>query len=269
LIAKLMWLARAGAVAALRPRMNRQKGAVVEEYDAAWQAYSQFLAGCTSLDQWLKIKAVEDVPHYCNVEGALQYQAFHSDDYNRRHILATIRREFPDAKSVTEYGCGIGRNVLFLKQYMPHLECYGYELCSPGVTIARAAAESFGLDVRYAQLDYVSGAESDFVFPKTDVAFTMYSLEQLPLTNKVAVENILRHVNHGSIHIEPVRENYPYTLRGIIGRVDQWKADYLRDFERNVSSIELAEIKREYLNSSHSPLVYPTLYVLRKSPRSA
>lgn len=246
--------------------MHREKLAVVEEYDAAWQAYAEFLSGCSNLDQWLKIKGVEDVPYYCNVNGALQFQAFHSDDYNRRHILETIRREFPDAKSVTEYGCGIGRNVLFLKQQMPQLECYGYELCSPGVKIARDAADRFGLDVQYGQLDYVAGAEADYVFPKTDVAFTMYSLEQLPRTNKLAVENILRHVSQGSIHIEPVRENYPYTLRGIVGRLDQWKADYLRDFERNVSSIALAEIKREYLDSSHSPLVYPTRYVLKKPP---
>jgi hypothetical protein len=165
---------------------------------------------------------------------------------------------------VTEYGCGIGRNLLFIKQQLPHLKCYGYELCLPGVELARAAANKFGLDVQFSQLDYVNGLDSEYVFPNTDVSFTMYSLEQLPTSNKQAVENILCHTNHGSIHLEPVPENYPSTLRGIIGRIDHWKADYLRNFDKNVSSLDLKEVKAETLNTSHNPLMFPTLYVLKK-----
>ena len=68
----------------------------------------------------------------------------------------------------------------------------------------------------------------------------MYSLEQLPVANDRAVRNILSNVNLGSIHLEPVPENYPLTYRGILGRLDHWKADYLRNFERNVVASGLA-----------------------------
>jgi hypothetical protein len=159
----------------------------------------------------------------------------------------------------------VGRNLLFLKSKLPRLDVYGYELCKPGVEIAAAAARKFGLDVKYSQLDYVGAKQSDYVFPHADVAFTLYSLEQIPVANRTAMENILGQVKLGSIHIEPVPENYPMTFRGFVGRIDHWKADYLRNYEANVTSLKVANIKRERIDSAHNPLMFPTMYVFRKS----
>lgn len=258
------WLVKTAYIALMRPKQNREKTAVLEEYSAGWQSYSDQLEKCAALEDWLLIKGFEDILGYCQISGELKYQKFDSGDFNKRKILETLLREFPEVESITEYGCGIGRNLLFIKQQFPHLKCYGYELCLPGVEIAQAAANKFGLDVQFSQLDYVNGLDTEYVFPNTDVSFTMYSLEQLPTSNKQAVENILRHTNHGSIHLEPVPENYPFTLRGIIGRIDHWKADYLRNLDKNVSSLNLKEVKAETLNTSHNPLMFPTLYVLKK-----
>jgi SAM-dependent methyltransferase len=218
-----------------------------------------------TLDDWLRIRGVEDVISFHQVSGKVKYQDFDSGEFNKRKILTALQREFPNARSVAEYGCGIGRNLLYLKQQLPHMKCYGYELCKPGVELAEAAAKKFGLDVNYSQLDYVGGSESEYVFPKTDVSFTIFSLEQLPDTNKVAVENILRHTVYGSIHLEPVPEVYPFTLRGLIGRMDHWKANYLRNFDHNLSELENIEIARESIDSSHNPLMFPTLYVIKKA----
>ena|SRR2546421_5608138 len=258
------WLAKATLSAAIGRRTVRRTATVLDEYSASWERYAEHLERCTSLDDWLRIKGVEDVPRFCNVSGRLRYEAFDWQEFNRRKILEALQQEFPGARSVTEYGCGVGRNLLFLQRHMPDVQFYGYELCGPGVELACAAARKFGLDVHYSQLDYVGGAECNYVFPRSNVAFTMYSLEQLPESNGLAVQNILRHVNRGSIHIEPVPENYPYTFRGIVGRVDHWKADYLRNFERNISTLDLAELKKERLDSAHNPLMFPTLYVLKK-----
>lgn len=249
----------------IRPRLDRQKLNVVTEYSAGWESYAKYLDRCVTLEDWLRIRGVEDRSSFCQVSGELKYQQFDSGEFNKGKILAALQREFPDAKSITEYGCGIGRNLLHLKRQMPHIKCYGYELCKPGVQLAEAAAIKFGLDVSYSQLDYVGGSESDYVFPKTDVSLTIFSLEQLPDTNKVAVENILRHTVYGSIHLEPVPEVYPFTLRGLIGRMDHWKANYLRNFENNLSELENIKIAREFLDSSHNPLMFPTLYVIKKT----
>jgi len=261
---KINWYRDAAYIALRRPKLNRQNFSVSEEYSAGWSQYAKYLDSSTSLDDWFRIKGYEDPPAFCNIDGKLSFQSFDSMGFNRLQLLQALKRNFPNAKSITEYGCGVGRNLLFLKKHLPHLECYGYELCQPGVEIAQRAAEKFGLDVKYSRLDYVEGSESEYVFPQTEVAFTMYSLEQLPNTNKLAVENILRHTVNGSIHIEPVTENYPNTLRGLIARLDHWKADYLKDFEKNISNLDIVLSERIVLGSAHSPLMFPTLYVTKK-----
>ncbi len=95
---------------------------------------------------------------------------------------------------------------------MPQLDVYGYELCPPGVEISRLAAEKFDIPVSYEQLDYLRAPQDRYVFPKTDVAFTMFSIEQLPRDCGVAVGNMLDYVRLGTFHIEPVPENYPISL---------------------------------------------------------
>ncbi|HYV63908.1 MAG TPA: hypothetical protein VE958_14590, partial [Bryobacteraceae bacterium] len=136
--------------------------------------------------------------------------------------------------------------------------------CGPGVEIANAAALKFGAGIRYSQLDYLQDPPEKFVFPTTDVGMTMFSLEQLPRDSGRAVANMLRHVRLGTIHIEPVPENYPRTFRGMLGRIDHWKVDYLSGFERAVRALDLHDIRVEPLASAHNPLMFPSLYVLKK-----
>jgi SAM-dependent methyltransferase len=247
-----------------RGQQNRDTAAVLGEYSSGWDQYGEYLRGAETLDGWLRIPGVEDVPAYYNVDGRVSYQPFDSSGFYRKSLLNSIREHFPDARSITEYGCGVGRNLLFLKRELPDLECYGYELCQPGVAVAKSAAEKFKVPVQYAQLDYVKDDAEKFVFPKTDVAFTMFSLEQLPRSSERAVRNILDHVRLGSIHIEPVPENYPRTLRGILGRIEHRKIDYLSGFDAVVRSLNLMSVTLKRMTSAHNPLMSPSLYVLKK-----
>jgi hypothetical protein len=168
------------------------------------------------------------------------------------------------AKSITEFGSGLGRNLLYIKNLFPHIECYGYELCHNGVDVANRARDKFGLDVQYSQLDFINDGEEKYIFPATDVAFTMYALEQIPTRSDIALQHILAHVKRGSIHIEPVVENYPYTVRGMIARVDHWKIDYLRHFEKHVRQLPQVRFSKKALDTAHNPLMYPTLYCIEK-----
>jgi len=261
---KLKWLFFVTIIAIFRPRLARKTNQVSEEYSMGWESYAPYLNGCKTLEDWLQIKEVEDLTDFYNISGKLTFRSFDSNHYNRELLVETIRREFPNASSITEFGCGIGRNLLYIKKNMPHMECYGYELCMPGVEVARAAAIKFGLKVSYDQLDYVNAIDSSYVYAETDIAFTLYSLEQLPDTNKKGMKNILKHVKLGTLHIEPVPENYPYTIRGFVGRLNHWKANYLRNFEHNLSSLDGIQISRERINTSHSPLMFPTLYIIKK-----
>ena len=260
---RLHFYARSMWVSLRRQQLNRDTVSVVHEYDSGWEQYRNYLASADRLDHWLCVPGVEDMPADYYVDGALSNQPFHSGGYYRNRLWNALQSYFPDAHSVTEYGCGVGRNLLFLKQ-KSEIDCYGYELCQPGVDVARAAALKFGLQVEYAQLDYVKDPKDKYIFPNTDVAFTMFSLEQLPRNNITAVRNILERVNLGTIHIEPVPENYPWSLRGILGRIEHRKVDYLSGFDAAVRDLGLKDIHVERLTSAHNPLMSPSLYVLRK-----
>jgi hypothetical protein len=245
--------------------VRRDNTNVVQEYSEDWSRYRERLESARSLDEWLRIPGIDDVADYYNVAGRLCFEAFDSPRFYRMTLLQAIQKHFPGARTVAEFGAGIGRNLLFLKRERPELGLYGYELCLAGVDVARAAATKFGLDVKYAQLDYLNDADDKYIFPVTDVAFTMFSLEQLPRDNPQAVRNILNHVRLGSLHIEPVPENYPLSVRGLLGRIDHWKVDYLSRFDCAVRSLGLRDVMVESVDSAHNPLMFPSLYILRRA----
>jgi SAM-dependent methyltransferase len=261
----LRFYARASWQTMRRGQLNRQTGVVLDEYSSSWIQYAEHLRNASTLDAWLRISGVEDAPSYYNVDGKLAHEAFDSLGYYRNVLSGALRRYFPSAHSVSEFGCGLGRNLLFLKRQLPELECCGYELCQPGVDVARAAAAKFGCDVHYAQLDYLYDPPEKYVFPPVDVAFTMFSLEQIPKDSAVAMRNILAHAKQGSIHIEPVPENYPLNIRGILGKIEHRKVDYLSGFDKVVRNLGLNNVKVEKVASAHNPLMYPSMYILRKA----
>jgi hypothetical protein len=261
---QLGFYARSALFTLRRGQQNRDTSTVVDEYSGGWNQYNEHLRSAETLDEWLRIRGVEGVPAFYNVEGKLSYQEFDSVGYYRKTMLACIREHFPRARSITEFGCGVGRNLLFLKRELPQLDCFGYELCQPGVEVAQAAAHKFKMPVKYAQLDYVTDPPDKYVFSETDIAFTMFSLEQLPRTSETAVRRILERVRFGSIHMEPVPENYPRSLRGLLGRIEHRKVDYLSGFGSIVHSLDLKGVSLKKMASAHNPLMFPSLYVLRK-----
>ena len=261
---KLKYLLRSAWIVFRRGQMSRTTSEVIREYGIGWERYKLFLDEADTLDKWLRIPGVEGVAGYYNIDGRLVYRDFDSSNFYRTLLADAIRRLFPNFKSITEFGCGVGRNLLFLKKEFPHATCFGYELCDSGIAVARRAASKFGVDVTYAQLDYVEDGPNKYVHPATDVAFTMFSLEQIPVKNAQALANIVDRVKMGSIHIEPVPENYPMTLRGVLGRMEHSKVAYLSGFDVTAHSVTSCECLVEGVRSAHNPLMFPSLYVLRK-----
>ena len=247
-----------------RAQTRRDTKAVEDEYEAGWSSYVPLLNKANSVDDWLTIEGLENVPGVYNVDGQLAVGRFNSAAFYRQSLLSAIKQYFPAARSFTEYGCGVGRNLIAVTRAIPGATCFGYELCAPGVEVARAAAAKFGLDIKYSQLNYVDDPKEKYVFPQTDVAFTMFSLEQLPSHCDVALRNILASARMGSIHIEPVPENYPCSPRGLLGRLEHRKVDYLGGFDATARATANVTVTVEQLRSAHNPLMFPSLYVLRK-----
>ena len=92
----------------------------------------------------------------------------------------------------------------------------------------------------------------------------MFSLEQISTRVSTALQNILSRSRLGSIHIEPVPENYPMTFRGVLGRVDHWKVDYLSGFDQTARAVRGGTVEVEPVASSHNSLMFPSIYILKK-----
>lgn len=261
---RLAYFARMAAIILRRPKLDRTTQNVLHEYSEGWNAMRDHMARARDIEEWLNIAGMDEAPSFYNIDGKLEYRNFNSTDYYRGKLLAALKTYFPHAQSVTEFGAGVGRNLLFLKRQLPEIAGQGYELCPPGVEIGRAAAKKFGVPVEYAQLDFVKDPPAKYILPKTDVGFTMFALEQIPHDVPRALDNILGRVNMGTIHMEPVPENYPITPRGIIGRIDHWKVDYLSGFDRAVRALKQLDVTVEPVSSAHNSFMFPSLYVLRK-----
>jgi hypothetical protein len=247
-----------------QPRHRTRETSWVEDgYDQHWGEYRAWLDKARTLDDWLYIRGNDDAIRTHQFEGRLRKQAFDWAAYHTSLIFDAVEKYFPGARSIAEYGCGVGRNVLRAKLRFPYMQCFGYELSREGTRIANDAARKFGIDAKFAPLDYVNAGPDEYVFGKTDIAFTMFSLEQIPFTNMIGLKNMLDHASMGSIHIEPVCENYPWSYRGVLGRIFVRRLDYLRNFDAGVRALPVTLAKKEILRTSHNPLMYPSLYVLK------
>jgi hypothetical protein len=243
-------------------KSRRETTNVLDEYSAGWRAYHDTLARCDTLDEWLSANSRSVA--WQTIDRRMVFAVADLGDYNRRTLVDAIRDYFPQPGSISGFGCGVGRNLLYVKSIFPSADVFGYELCQEGVDVARAAAEKFKMDVKYERLDYLTMEAGGPLFPAADVSFTCFSLEQLPKGADIALTNILARSKFGSAHIEPVTTNYPLTFRGIIGRLDHWKAGYLKGFTAAARRCGVTVAHCEQLPNSHNPLMFPSLYVLKK-----
>jgi hypothetical protein len=250
---------------ALQKRVRRDASFVVDAYDSHWRDYERYLERAQSLAEWLKILETDRSHSFCNRNGKLVNEELDTVAYYREVVREAIVEHFPSARSVTEYGCGVGRNVLALQAALKLDESYGYELSTDGVEIASRAAAKFGLPTRYSQIDYVRDSDDKLVFPATDVAITMFSLEQVPMRVDASLHRMLARARLGSVHVEPVPEHYPLNARGLVGRLYSWKHDYLQAFPRAVASLKGVRVHRKVLRTSHNPFMYPSVYVIEKA----
>jgi len=257
--------ARLTKLSLLAPRLRRNTEDVLKEYSRGWDFYGQQLDRCRTLEEWLCISSVDDSVRWTHRDGKLLYDNVDTGAFYRKTIKTAIASHFHEVESICEFGCGVGRNLLYMKTMMPAAAVYGYELCREGVAVARAAAAKFGLDVKYQQLDFLEVPSARELFPPADVSFTCFSLEQIPTGVDKALTNILKLSICGTVHLEPVPENYPLTWRGLIGRVDHWKARYVRNFDAAARSSGARIVEKTVLSTSHNPLMYPSLYVLQKN----
>lgn len=140
----------------------------------------------------------------------------------RMCLLSFIVENFRDALHIPnatfiEFGCGDGRNLLYLKRCFPSAIFIGYELSQKSVELCRAAATHFNLDVEFHQAD-ISTCTAESLNSGT-ICFSVHAIEQIPFGYDNAISVMYKLASRGVYLFEPVDELYPLSPRGIISRL--------------------------------------------------
>lgn len=135
--------------------------------------------------------------------------------------------------TIVEFGCGNGRNLLYLKSRYPQIHFVGVELSPVGVELAREASAVYNLDVKFLQADLT--VPVDFGLHAA-MCYSCFSLEQMPRKIMGAVANMLRMTDGKIILFEPVPELYPWNLRGITSRCKAIMIDHVRNVTQTLKS---------------------------------
>jgi SAM-dependent methyltransferase len=108
-----------------------------------------------------------------------------SEAYFARYKVDILRREVPaTAKRLLEYGCGIGRNIPFLRAAFPDATIAGSDISTASLEIARK--ENPGVDFFVEQADAVNGDPYEVIF----IAGVFH---HIPVAQRAPVMNNLYH----------------------------------------------------------------------------
>ncbi len=169
-----------------------------------------------------------NVPEWVLVDGKMVFgpyvEAYKSFLPQLEKFLAPYITQ-PGA-TIVEFGCGNGRNLLYLKFRYPKTRFVGIELSPAGVALGREAAAAYNLDVQFIQADLTVPVDLGL---RATMCYSCFSLEQMPRKIAEAVANMLRMTGERIILFEPVPELYPWNIRGIAGRCKAIVIDHVRN----------------------------------------
>ncbi len=126
---------------------------------------------------------------------------------------------------IVEFGAGTGRNLAYLARALPDRRYLGLELTPRTVDDARRLFGELGIPVEMRVADVTQPVQLD---TPAAVAYSVLALEQLPRTvSRDALRQMTVAARNAVVCLEPIRELYPYSIRGITSRLRQYCADYL------------------------------------------
>jgi SAM-dependent methyltransferase len=175
----------------------------------------------------------------------------------REAILKLLAREIAGVSSVTEVGCGTGRNLLYLKRASPRIAFTGIDTSPASIALARRAGDAFGLDVAW----HVADATADPA-PPADVIITCHVLEMMPRLFPNALRAILAAARDRVVLVEPFPELWSWDLRGVTSRLRAVVLDRLRNALPTTLRLANAlgwRLHIERLDVADNPLNQPSL----------
>ena len=248
-----VWLlssfAHYGIRALLRPPVKRDTEFVTAEYnhdhrDEYWKSdltADDFIFGNAKdlgwalVDGELKRATVRDVR-----------------EHSLPRLLERVVQYSKPGDLVVEYGAGTGRNLAYLARELPDRRYLGLELTPRSVEDARRIMKQLGFPVEMQ----VADVTKPYPFEKRPaVAYSVLALEQMPGTvSRDALEQMAASASRAVVCLEPIRELYGYSLRGITSRLRQYRADYLGGLPKHARDLGLRIVVEKLTGLAHNPL---------------
>lgn len=116
-------------------------------------------------------------------------------------------------RSVLDFGCGWGANALLLKQRLPSVQVWAFDLSPQRVVSTRFNLERLGLVAD--RLFVADGSRLPLPDGSVDLVLTTHVLEQMDEVLPRALAEIRRVARRFACHVEPTREyaRWPHRLR--------------------------------------------------------
>lgn len=189
-------------------------------------------------------------------------------DVNLTRLTAHVGSSTDPGDTVVEFGCGDGRNLIYLQRAFPDREFVGLELSEVSCALARRLAERFDADVTIHEADVTAALPAALPPQSAALAYSCHALEQMPRIFARALANMALVSRNAIVLLEPVPELWPWNLRGLVSRLRVRAIDRMRGLTvaaaRLAGSGEWTVVSARRLGYGSNPLNETCEIVLRR-----
>ena len=191
-------------------RIDDEDGFTAEERAAAWESRwrEQLEAFRVSpLDSLL-------IPRFIRAGQPVRWrqQFYHPTDHQHelnyvRMMQEHIGDRMEGCKSIHEFGCGTGFNLLAMKRRFPGATVAGYDYSRAAVALASESARHYGLSITTSRFDMATQEPIAYTLGPDSGVFTFGALEQLgPRRFQAFIDYLIEQRPSIVVHVEPVPE---------------------------------------------------------------
>jgi SAM-dependent methyltransferase len=193
----------------------------------------------------------------------------HPRAVNLARLSAHVAGYTRPGDTVVEFGCGDGRNLLYLQRAFPDRVYVGLELSPVSCALARRLDERFGAGVAFHEADATGALPAALPPRSAALAYSCHALEQMPRIFARALDNMAAVSRTAVVLLEPVPELWPWTPRGVVSRLRVRAIDRLRGLMEATrvltSTGDWALVTAHRLGSGSNPLNETCEVVLRRA----
>jgi SAM-dependent methyltransferase len=241
-------LAHYGLRALFLPKIRRDKKFVINEYN---NERNEYWKPSLSLDEFIFGDA--RVPIWVLVDDKLVRGNLRMV---RERLLPRLRDRVAQYSKpgdlVVEFGAGTGRNLAYLARELPDRRYLGLELTPHTVEEAQRTMKEYNLpiEMKVADVTHPLGLDKEAA-----VSISVLALEQLPgALSKDALAQMAATARNAIVCFEPIRELFPYSIRGLTARLRLYQADYLSGLPEYARQLGLRVVVQERSKLAANPL---------------